>query len=189
MDLLGRAPLLDDESTECIERDARLLTRARMRFTAVLSVYGGKITTYRRWQRKQWIAWLRCSDIARRRGHARPLCRVATCRVTTSRRSARSLRAGVRGWITGCCGAIRGLRPRVERVLGTADSMLDLGAEVLPGLHVREIEYLRREEGLSARGHPVPAQQARLHLPMEASDQLAGWLAGHPADAAAAARA
>ena len=79
---------------------------------------------------------------------------------------------------------------RVERLLGTADSMRDLGAEVLPGLHVREIEYLRREEwAVTPEDILFRRSKLGLHLPAEASDQLAGWLAGHPADAAAAARA
>jgi glycerol-3-phosphate dehydrogenase len=78
---------------------------------------------------------------------------------------------------------------RVERLLGTADSMRDLGAEVLPGLHVREIEYLRREEwAVTPEDILFRRTKLGLHLPAEATDHLAGWLAGHPADAAAAAR-
>ena len=35
---------------------------------------------------------------------------------------------------------------RAERILAGAASTADLGEEVLPGLHAREIDYLRREE-------------------------------------------
>ena len=79
---------------------------------------------------------------------------------------------------------------RTERLLGTAGSMRDLGAEVLPGLHVKEIEYQRREEwAVTAEDILFRRSKLGLHLPAEATDELARWLAEHPADAAATARA
>ena len=46
-----------------------------------------------------------------------------------------------------CCSAIRARTARASSdCSATAESIADLGEEVLPGLHVREIEYLRREE-------------------------------------------
>jgi glycerol-3-phosphate dehydrogenase len=65
--------------------------------------------------------------------------------------------------------------------------MPDLGAEVLPGLHVKEVEYLRREEwAVTAEDILFRRSKLGLHLPAEAPDELACWLAEHPAAAATA---
>jgi glycerol-3-phosphate dehydrogenase len=71
---------------------------------------------------------------------------------------------------------------RVERLLGVAESMRELGLEVLPGLYEREIEYLRREEwAVTAEDILFRRSKLGLHLPVEAMGALAGWLAEHPA--------
>ncbi len=69
---------------------------------------------------------------------------------------------------------------RVERLLDGAASMRDLGAEVLPGLYEREIAYLRREEW-AATAEDILFRRSKLglHLPAEAPDVLAKWLAEH----------
>jgi glycerol-3-phosphate dehydrogenase len=59
--------------------------------------------------------------------------------------------------------------------------MRDLGTEVLPGLHAREIEYLRAEEwAVTAEDILFRRSKLGLHLPTDASARLDGWLAAHP---------
>ena len=187
----GVRPLLDDESTDAasVTRDYSLELECDS--PPLLSVYGGKITTYRRLAEEavdrlgpllghRAPAWTRSATLP---GGDMPGGDFAAFRAELARR---------RPWLDN--GLLRrysrAYGTRVERLLGTADSMRDLGAEVLPGLHVREIEYLRREEwAVTPEDILFRRSKLGLHLPAEASDQLAGWLAGHPADAAAAARA
>ena len=65
--------------------------------------------------------------------------------------------------------------------------MSDLGPEVLPGLRVREIEYLRREEWAVTEDDILfRRSKLGLHLPVDAPAKLAAWLAAHPAEAAPA---
>ncbi len=74
---------------------------------------------------------------------------------------------------------------RVERLLGSAAAMADLGQEVLPGLHEREIDYLRREEwAITAEDILFRRSKLGLHLPADATERLERWLATHPADSA-----
>jgi glycerol-3-phosphate dehydrogenase len=100
MDLLGSAPLLDDESTDAasVTRDYSLELECDS--PPLLSVYGGKITTFRRLAEEavdrlgpllahRAPAWTRSATLP---GGDMP--------GATLRRSAWSLRAGVRGWIT-----------------------------------------------------------------------------------------
>ena len=119
------------------------------------------------------------------------VCPGATCRGAISQ-AFRTELARRRPWLDN--GLLRrysrAYGTRIERLLGTAGSMRDLGAEVLPGLHVREIEYLRREEwAVTAEDILFRRSKLGLHLPAEAPD--AARRAGSPniPPRAAAARA
>jgi glycerol-3-phosphate dehydrogenase len=67
---------------------------------------------------------------------------------------------------------------RIERVLGDSSSLEDLGEEVLPELHAREIEYLVNEEwARTAQDILWRRSKLGLHLPPTAAARLDAWLA------------
>jgi glycerol-3-phosphate dehydrogenase len=71
---------------------------------------------------------------------------------------------------------------RVDRVLGTAETLSDLGAEVAPGLHEAELRYLQREEW-ATRADDVLWRRSKLglHYSVAQRQAVADWLAAHPA--------
>ena len=72
-----------------------------------------------------------------------------------------------------------GTRP--ARLLGNARSLRDLGEEILPGLYVREIDYLRQEEwAVTAEDILYRRSKLALHLPDGSAARLDDWLARHP---------
>jgi len=187
----GVRPLLDDESADAasVTRDYSLELECDS--PPLLSVYGGKITTYRR------LAEEAVDRLGVLLGHrARPWTRSATLpggdMPEADFQAFRTELARRRPWLENSLlrRYSRAYGTRTERLLGAAGSMRDLGAEVLPGLHAKEIEYQRREEwAVSAEDILFRRSKLGLHLPSEATDELARWLAEHPADAAVAARA
>jgi glycerol-3-phosphate dehydrogenase len=73
---------------------------------------------------------------------------------------------------------------RAERILAGASSTADLGEEVLPGLHVREIDYLRREEwARTAEDILYRRSKLALHVPADGAARLDDWLQAHPSAA------
>jgi len=184
----GVRPLLDDESADAasVTRDYSLELECDS--PPLLSVYGGKITTYRRLAeeavdrlgallRHRGGAWTRSATLP---GGDMPRGDFAAFRIELARG---------RPWLdTGLLRRYsRAYGTRIEQLLAGASSMADLGSEVLPGLRVREIEYLRREEwAVTEEDILFRRSKLGLHLPAEAPVQLAGWLAAHPANAATA---
>jgi glycerol-3-phosphate dehydrogenase len=70
---------------------------------------------------------------------------------------------------------------RIERVIGTARKVSDLGEAVLPGLYVAEIDHLRREEwAQSADDILWRRTKLGLRAPRGAERKLDAWLAAHP---------
>ena len=70
---------------------------------------------------------------------------------------------------------------RVERLLQGASAIADLGDEVLPGLHSREIDYLRDQEwAADADGILYRRTKLGLHVPPDGTSRLDAWLAAHP---------
>ena len=143
----GVRPLLADESTDPmrVTRDYALeLDRQPL---PLLSVFGGKITTYRRLaedavnrltaalgvRARPWTAG------AKLPGGVLPQGSLAVFLRTLERRypwlPARMRRRYAHAYGT-----------RLERLLGTAGTLADLGSELLPQLYEREVEYLCREE-------------------------------------------
>ena len=143
----GVRPLLADESTDPmrVTRDYALeLDRQPL---PLLSVFGGKITTYRRLaedavnrltaalgvRARPWTAG------AKLPGGDLPQGSLAVFLRTLERRypwlPARMRRRYAHAYGT-----------RLERLLGTAGTLADLGSELLPQLYEREVEYLCREE-------------------------------------------
>ena len=73
---------------------------------------------------------------------------------------------------------------RAERILAGAASPADLGQEVLPGLHAREIDYLRREEwAVTAEDILYRRSKLALHVPADGAARLEHWLQAHTAAA------
>jgi len=71
---------------------------------------------------------------------------------------------------------------RAERILDGATTRAELGEEVLPGLHEREIEYLRREEwAVTAEDILYRRSKLALHVPADGERRLDEWLRRHPA--------
>ena len=57
---------------------------------------------------------------------------------------------------------------------------------MLPGLHAREIDYLRREEwAVTAEDILYRRSKLALHVPADGAARLDDWLAQHPAPEAA----
>jgi glycerol-3-phosphate dehydrogenase len=66
-------------------------------------------------------------------------------------------------------------------MLGDAKSVQELGEQVLPGLHAREIDYLRREEwAVTAEDILFRRSKLALHLPPGSEARLDAWLGSHP---------
>ena len=81
-----------------------------------------------------------------------------------------------------CCAVMRARTARaLERLLGDANSLRDLGEQILPGLHEREVDYLRREEwAVTAEDILFRRSKLALHLPSGSEAHLDAWLASHP---------
>ena len=66
----------------------------------------------------------------------------------------------------------------IDRLLGNAASLTDLGKEILPQLYEREVEYLCREEwAQSAADILWRRTKLGLHTPPESAQRLDDWLA------------
>ncbi len=77
---------------------------------------------------------------------------------------------------------------RAGRILDGATSLADLGEEILPGLHAREIDYLRREEwAMTAEDILYRRSKLALHVPADSAARLDAWLQQHPLPAVGAA--
>jgi glycerol-3-phosphate dehydrogenase len=69
---------------------------------------------------------------------------------------------------------------RMEQLLEGCTRLQDLGRSVLPGLTEREVDYLRREEfATTAEDILFRRTKLGLHLPAGSSARLERWLAGH----------
>ncbi|MBV8341380.1 MAG: glycerol-3-phosphate dehydrogenase, partial [Gammaproteobacteria bacterium] len=147
----------------------------------MLSVFGGKITTYRR------LAEEAVSMLAGRLGaRATPWTAAATrpggdlpqgsfaLFLRTLERRYPWLPAPLRVRYAHAYGT------RLERVLGNATAISALGAEVLPQLYECEIEYLCREE-FAQRADDILWRRSKLGLHLLKLDTapLARWLAAH----------
>jgi glycerol-3-phosphate dehydrogenase len=143
----GVRPLLEDEENDpsSVTRDYELELSST--HAPLLSIFGGKITTFRK------LAEEAVGRIAPLLGNRSPSW--------TARAPLPGGDTGVNGWdsfIANLRGRYawlsadlleryaRAYGTRIERLLGDARSMSDLGDEVVSRLYEREIRYLRREE-------------------------------------------
>jgi glycerol-3-phosphate dehydrogenase len=188
----GVRPLLDDDSGDpsAVTRDYML--EANTDAAPLLSIWGGKITTFRK------LAEDAADDVSRMLGDARPAWT----------RGARLPGGDLAAWIGN--DSVLGRRPdrdferfvaelrrrhrwlptalskrlaraygaRVDRVLGDAVSLLDLGAELAPGLYEAELRHLLHDEwACSADDVLWRRSKLGLHLDAAARERVQGWFA------------
>ena len=143
----GVRPLLDDESRNpsSVTRDYALELDRRP--APLLSVFGGKITTYRKLSEdavnqlapllgSRAEPWTRDASLPGGdfpRGSFAKLLRVVERRFPWLPTPVRQRYAQAYG-------------SRIDRVVGSAHSLAEMGEELLPGLYEREVAYLCREE-------------------------------------------
>jgi glycerol-3-phosphate dehydrogenase len=179
----GVRPLLEDESRDpmSVTRDYALeLERCP---APLLSVFGGKITTYRR------LAEDAVSLLAGALGtRAAPWTAPATLpggdlpegSFAVFLRTVERSYAGLPAQLRLRCAHAYGTR--LERVLGAAAAPADLGRELLPQLYEREVEYLCREEfAVSAEDILWRRSKLGLHLMNADLSPLTHWLATNTA--------
>lgn len=174
----GIRPLLDDKEGDpsSVTRDYKLeMERAE---APLLSVFGGKITTYRK------LAETAVNKVARAlRATTRPWTATALLPGgdLPGGSLARFLRTVERRypWLPARLRTryARSYGTRIHKLLEGARAYADLGAEVLPDMFEREIDYLCREEwALTAEDILWRRSKLGLHLPADASPRLARWL-------------
>jgi glycerol-3-phosphate dehydrogenase len=186
----GVRPLLDDASGDpsAVTRD--YLLESDTAAAPLLSVWGGKITTFRKLAedaadevgrmlgevRRPWTegAFLAGGDlsgwIGARRRASRPDDDFERFVVEVQRRHA-WLDAGLARRLARAYGA------RIVKVLGDARSMADMGSAIAPGLHERELRYLRDEEW-ACDGDGVLWRRSKLGLHFTAvqREQVDAWM-------------
>jgi glycerol-3-phosphate dehydrogenase len=171
-------PLLDDKAGDpsSVTRDYKL--ELEREDAPLLSVFGGKITTYRR------LAETAVDELAKALGmRLRPWTEKALLPGgdLTGGSFARFLRNVERRypWLPEHLRKryCRAYGTRIDRLIGDANSVAALGAEVVPQLHEREIEFLQREEwALKAEDILWRRSKLGLHLPANATHTLTAWL-------------
>jgi glycerol-3-phosphate dehydrogenase len=185
----GVRPLLDDASGDpsAVTRDY-LLEANHGGGAPLLSVWGGKITTFRKLaedaadeigrllgeQRRAWTegAYLPGGDLSAYIGKPqRPDTDFERFVSELLRRHA---------WLPAALARrlARAYGSRIERVIGDARSLIDLGVEVAPGLYEAELYYLRREEWATyARDILWRRSKLGLHYTPGQQEQVTQWLA------------
>lgn len=174
----GVRPLLEDDRNDPanVTRDYQLELDST--HAPLLSVYGGKITTFRK------LAEEVVDTVAPLLGRKSP--------AWTARMPLPGGDIGSTGWrqftndLAGRCPWLpahlreryaRAYGTRVARVVGAAQSTADLGEQVLPDLYASELSYLRREEwAMTAEDVLWRRTKLGLHLPTGAAQQLDQWL-------------
>lgn len=176
----GVRPLLDDAAGDpsAVTRD--YLLESNTEAAPLLSIWGGKITTFRKLaedaadelgrmlgeRRAAWTerAHLPGGDL---RGWIGPLRRPDL----DFERFVAELRRRA-PWLPGPLARrlARAYGSRIERVLGRAQSLADLGDEIAPGLHAAELDYLCREEW-ARRADDVLWRRSKLGLHLSESER------------------
>ena len=187
----GVRPLLDDAAGDpsAVTRDYMLESNTDA--APLLSVWGGKITTFRKLAedaademgrmlnetRPAWTerAFLAGGDLSEWIGPpARP-----------DHDFERFMKAvqHKHPWLPAALARrlARAYGARVASLLGDAQSLQDLGAEVAPGLHERELRFLQGEEW-AACGDDVLWRRSKLglHYTPGERDQVARWMQSNP---------
>jgi glycerol-3-phosphate dehydrogenase len=176
----GVRPLLEDQSRDPMSVTRDFALELDRHPAPLLSVFGGKITTYRR------LAEDAVSVLARALGTraAPPWTAHATLpggdlpegSFAVFLRTVERRYAGLPAQLRLRCAHAYGTR--LERVLGTAAAPADLGRQLLPQLYEREVQYLCREEfAVSAEDILWRRSKLGLHLMNADLSPLTRWLA------------
>lgn len=176
----GVRPLLDDASGDpsAVTRD--YLLEPDTRAAPLLSVWGGKITTFRK------LAEDAVDAIAGMLGDRRPAWTKGAFLpggdLSGSFERFVAAAAARRPWLPSdllhrLC---RAYGARIAQVLGDARDLNDLGAEVAPGIHERELRYLIDEEW-ARTGDDVLWRRSKLglHRSAEQRDAVGAWMQHH----------
>jgi glycerol-3-phosphate dehydrogenase len=178
----GVRPLLDDESSDPSSVTRDYTFELDDDGAPILSVFGGKITTYRRLAEDavdallpklgtQTAAWTAGAPLP---GGDMPNADFERFAVTLGGRHVGVAPALLARYA-------RAYGTRATRILEAAQADAQLGEAVLPGLHVAEIEYLRDVEfARTAEDILWRRSKLGLHLPRDAAATLDDWLARHP---------
>jgi len=174
----GVRPLLDDEATDPASVTRDYVLELDTHPAPLLSVFGGKITTYRKLAEtavdrlvqhlgRGSAAWTRTAVLP---GGDLPGGSFAVFLRTLERRYP-WLPAALRIRYAQAYGT------RIERVIGGASSLADMGEELVPQLFAREAEYLCREELARTVDDILWRRTKRgLHLQGHSTCALEQWL-------------
>jgi glycerol-3-phosphate dehydrogenase len=188
----GVRPLLDDGAdASSVTRDYKL--ELDTQGAPLLSVWGGKLTTYRALAEEAVGMLARPLGIARGDWTATaPLPGGDLGKMVTASGDPMAdfenfcaLQAQRRPWLPASLLRRYALAygTRIERVLGNAAGMAQLGEEIAPGLHVAEVEYLIGHEwARTAEDILWRRSKLGLHLPADASRRLGDWIGRQDAD-------
>ena len=178
----GVRPLHDDESSDpsSVTRDYSLEFDTSA--APLLSVFGGKLTTYRRLAEQamdRLAPLLGCAGVAWTRSAFLPGGDMPDA---DFERFVAQL-AQSHPWLppTLCRRYARAYGTRVDAVLGAATELAHLGEQIAPGLYSAEVDYLRRVEFAETTEDILwRRSKLALHLPDGGHAALARWLAAHP---------
>jgi glycerol-3-phosphate dehydrogenase len=179
----GVRPLLDDESADpsSVTRDYSL--EFDDSGPPLLSVFGGKITTFRRLAEEAVDRLAPALGAAARPWTSGAPLPGGDMPDADFGRFEASL-ATAYPWLPAALRHryARAYGTRVARLIGAATSLADLGAALAPGLYEAEVAYLRRHEfARTAQDILWRRSKLSLHLPPGATAKLDAWLAAHPA--------
>ena len=174
----GVRPLLDDEATDPASVTRDYVLELDTHPAPLLSVFGGKITTYRK------LAETAVDRLSHLTGtHSRAWTRTAVLPggdlpgrsfavfLRTIERRYPWLPAPLRVRYAQAYGT------RIDRVIGDATTLTDMGPELVPQLFAREAEYLCREEfALDAEDILWRRTKLGLHLRGHSTRALEEWL-------------
>lgn len=178
----GLRPLLADPKDRATSVTRDYVLELDTSGAPLMSVYGGKLTTYRKLAEDVMDALARRLDCAAEHwtadtplpGGDMPAVDFDAFLASLSQQYPWMPTMLLHRWA-------RAYGTRALRLLEGARATSDLGEEVLPGLHAREIDYLRREEwATSAEDILYRRSKLALHLPAGSKARLDEWLGRHP---------
>jgi len=189
----GVRPLLDDASGDpsAVTRD--YLLESNTTAAPLLSVWGGKITTFRK------LAEDAATEVGRMLGEPRTAWTEGaflpggdlTAWIGPARRPDTDFERLVHAlgqrhrWLPATVARrlCRAYGSRVTELLGSAACLADLGEEVAPGLHEAELRFMQREEWAQSADDVLwRRSKLGLHYRPEERQRVSDWLHQHPFD-------
>lgn len=183
----GVRPLLDEASDNpsAVTRDYHLELDAPAGQAPLLSVFGGKITTFRRLAQQAMDLLAEPLGVTKPSStehQALPGGEIANADFAAFARDFKNRHP----WLPSALAQryARAYGSRAERLLGGARTLAGLGAELAPNLYEVELIYLRDQEwARSAEDILWRRSKLGLHLPKESAAKIDAWLAAGAAEA------